>query len=1113
MVLRHPALVLLLILAAGALPSLASPGTAVDDAALAVPPLESMERALDSVRDAPAEDQQAQRLKELYSATVQSLRGAAESRLDAARFERLYADAPEQTARFTAELQDLQRATRRISISRDISVERLERRLDEAEARVAALRNEEVSLGNTVSTLQTRVDAARQELKSLGDVSARREGAPLPRPGESAEVTKARIDEWLSRQDYRSAQRLKLEIEVRTLPVRLDARKAELKLIGVQREEAEREMTALAGQEHLRRIAEASRLRDETIRHVAEMGSSLPELRALATEVSGLADEYVATVTRFESDSANLARADRALETLRASFSATRQQLDIAALSDALGPVLVEQYQRLDDFEQPDRYLALLSGRLSETRLREFRIGQLREQSSARREQIEAAVRASDAADVREHESVIDEAEQLLADRDELLDALGGLYVQVTGHIIELDSIYQEQASLAESFRQLLDRNLIWMKSHPALGVRDFTAFPAVVLGLAAGQDWRGFFAELAGGLREHPLSTGFSLLVLLLLWRNHAWLRARLGSLGLRTVGLKDYRFHMALQALGVHLLLAMPVPLVMVWSGWLLEGLSSTNPLAPAIGEAARSVGLLSYGYLFLLSAFGADGFARQHLRWRTGRVQSVQRWMRFGVRLLLPLALACLALGEFTDRPEVAVAQRVATVLFTLAFFLLSVALVRAGTGMFGGAFFAQRFALAGRAGRTLVMALLVAQPVAVLLDVMGYHFTASALEVRVFLTIVVLLIAKLVIDTGLLGLTIAGQRSAALREQQAQEEQTSVDAPADEDFAKMNASAVALLQVFALGLTAAVLLALWSQFFTALSILDAVGLWQHESVVDGKTVLQDVSLFDLLGALLLFGVALTLARGLPALLGIVLYGWVTRKGVLFTIQTIISYVVVSLGFFFSLQLLGFGWAKLQWMAAGLSVGLGFGLQEIFANFFAGLIMLFERPVRIGDVITLGEYSGTIQRIRMRATTITDFDNREVIVPNKMFVTERLINWTLSSSVVRMSFDVGVSYNADPRQVRETLMELLEADPRVLKDPPPNVVFREFAASALNFRCFGHVEDISLRFQVQNDLHMRITEVFRERGIEIAYPQMDLHLRSVDPVAGDRLSGPGA
>jgi potassium efflux system protein len=194
----------------------------------------------------------------------------------------------------------------------------------------------------------------------------------------------------------------------------------------------------------------------------------------------------------------------------------------------------------------------------------------------------------------------------------------------------------------------------------------------------------------------------------------------------------------------------------------------------------------------------------------------------------------------------------------------------------------------------------------------------------------------------------------------------------------------------------------------------------------------------------------------------------------------------------------------------MAAGLSVGLGFGLQEIFANFFAGLIMLFERPVRIGDVVTLGEYSGTIKNIRMRSTMLTDFDNREIIVPNKMFVTERLINWTLTSGVVRMSFDVGVSYSADPRLVHEILLRILAEDPRVLKDPAPSVIFREFGPSSLNFRCFAHVEDISVRFLVQNDLHMRIIEVFREKGIEIAYPQMDLHVRTVDAAARDAFGG---
>jgi len=108
---------------------------------------------------------------------------------------------------------------------------------------------------------------------------------------------------------------------------------------------------------------------------------------------------------------------------------------------------------------------------------------------------------------------------------------------------------------------------------------------------------------------------------------------------------------------------------------------------------------------------------------------------------------------------------------------------------------------------------------------------------------------------------------------------------------------------------------------------------------------------------------------------------------------------------------------------------------------------------------------------------------------------------------------SFDVGVSYQADPRVVRETLLGILHADPRVMKEPAPNVIFREFGPSSLSMRCFAHVEDLALRFQVQNDLHMRIAEVFRDKGIEIAYPQMDLHLRSVDADAKLSPVAPGA
>ncbi|MBV6695495.1 mechanosensitive ion channel, partial [Serratia quinivorans] len=130
-----------------------------------------------------------------------------------------------------------------------------------------------------------------------------------------------------------------------------------------------------------------------------------------------------------------------------------------------------------------------------------------------------------------------------------------------------------------------------------------------------------------------------------------------------------------------------------------------------------------------------------------------------------------------------------------------------------------------------------------------------------------------------------------------------------------------------------------------------------------------------------------------------------------------------------------ILGVAWEKLQGLAAALTVGLGFGLQEICANFVSAIIILFERPVRIGDTVTIGSYSGTVSRIRIRATTVTDFDRKEVIIPNKAFVTERLINWTLSDTVTRIIIQVGVAYGSDLDKVKTILMKAAKDNPKVM------------------------------------------------------------------------------
>jgi len=181
------------------------------------------------------------------------------------------------------------------------------------------------------------------------------------------------------------------------------------------------------------------------------------------------------------------------------------------------------------------------------------------------------------------------------------------------------------------------------------------------------------------------------------------------------------------------------------------------------------------------------------------------------------------------------------------------------------------------------------------------------------------------------------------------------------------------------------------------------------------------------------------------------------------------------------------------------AALSVGLGFGLQEIFANFVSGLIILFEKPVRIGDVVTIGNLSGTVSRIRIRATTITDFDHKEIIVPNKTFVTDQLLNWSLSDTVTRVTIRIGVEFGSDLEQVRALLFQAARENPRVLKDPEPQVFFLNFGDSRLEHELRLHVRDLADRNPVIDEINRRLDSEFREHGITIAFRQLDVHLKN--------------
>ncbi len=230
-----------------------------------------------------------------------------------------------------------------------------------------------------------------------------------------------------------------------------------------------------------------------------------------------------------------------------------------------------------------------------------------------------------------------------------------------------------------------------------------------------------------------------------------------------------------------------------------------------------------------------------------------------------------------------------------------------------------------------------------------------------------------------------------------------------------------------------------------------------------------------------------------------------------GVRHSIGRLVHYALIFIGFLFALLELGFELTKITLIISALGIGIGFGLQGIVNNFVSGFVLLFERPIKVGDYIQLGEQWATIKKIGLRATVVETFDRSEIVVPNSDLVSNQVTNWTLSHRMARIVIPVGVEYGSDVPLVKETLEECAMANSKVLRTPEPQVWFLRFGESSLDFELRVWISNIDEKFPVTSDLHQEIDRRFREAEIVIAFPQRDLHVRSVEESPGSILKQP--
>ena len=267
-----------------------------------------------------------------------------------------------------------------------------------------------------------------------------------------------------------------------------------------------------------------------------------------------------------------------------------------------------------------------------------------------------------------------------------------------------------------------------------------------------------------------------------------------------------------------------------------------------------------------------------------------------------------------------------------------------------------------------------------------------------------------------------------------------------------------------------------------------------------LIDGVEKQVPVTYADIgIGVLIAF-LTLFAAKNLPGVLEFsILRHLPLDTGGRYTATTLSQYLIVLIGIIAAFTMIGVEWSSIQWLVAALGVGLGFGLQEIFANFVSGLIILFERPARVGDTVTVADLSGTVTRIRIRATTITDWDRKEIIVPNKSFITEKLINWTLTDPITRVIVPIRIAYGSDTNLAYKVIKETAETNPLVMPEPKLQLFFLGFGESSLNFELRVFVRQLDDRLPVIHELHMATNEALKRNGIAIPFPQRDIHMRS--------------
>lgn len=1054
----------------------------------------------------------------LYQLAQNQLEAAQEFETNAASYQQAMASAPGETKRIQRLLAETTaEAPLEAEVKApDVPVPQLEHRLAQEEAHLSSLKDQLADWDRQLHEQQNRPVKAREELtgaqRDLGgiDQDLKRE----PNGEASPLVVEAQRIASRAQRQARTSEINLLEQEISSYDGRMELLKAQRELAARALPQSEARVKALRDAITARQRSEAAEAQVHAEQAERDAMGKHPALRRVIGENAALTKELADTVERLGETNADRESAEAQAKQIEQDFQSAKQKFEIAGLSQALGQVLREQRRKLPDVSRYERSTKKRQDEVARVGLALLQVEEKRNAIKGPKTALRRimTMEVDGAVPSEERRTIEDEMRALLKDQRGLLDRLSEAYGSYLRALGELDFAQRRRIDAAQGYATFLDERLLWIPSAGAVGLQTVGDLGSAMAWLLSPSHWLGAAQAFGWHDGREPVQlvlVGLLLVVTILLALRRR-LQARIDAISAQVAKPHSDRFLLTLQALSLTLLVAAPLPLLLGTLGWFLQGIpeATAGGFPRAVGDGLSHTALPWFFFLALYRLCRIDGVAEDHFHWRESALKLFRHHLSWLIPVALPLMFITGVVGWQAEEAHRDSLGRLAFIASMVAFAVFGQRILRPNGGVLEEELRRNPHGWISRL-RYLWYPLGVAIPgVLAGLAVVGYYYTARQLETQLAATVWLIIGGVIAHDLVIRWLRLAQRelafaklkekREAARMAQAAQAaSEVSGDAAPVElelhmvDLPTINEQTRKLTRIV-IGLSVIVgLWFIWVQVLPALAILDRITLWEHTVMVDGEVRQQPITLANLVLAVLVGVVTVTGARNLPGVLEIaVLQRLSIDAGSRYAITQVSRYLIIAAGISGAFNAIGGSWAQIQWVVAGLGVGLGFGLQEIFANFISGLIILLEQPIRVGDTVTVREVSGTVSRIRMRTTTIIDWDRRALIVPNKTFITEQLINWSLDPTT-RIVLKIGVAAGTDLTLAQKLILDTAKALPQVLTEPEPTVYFMGVGDNTLNFELRVYVKELEQRMPLMHALDIALHDAFRDQDIRIRIP----------------------